>query len=114
MLPYVPLRGRSIRVTRSQKTNLGTKLEYAMKLNSELVERTLGQIEADAIPENHPVFPKLKGLFGDHTFFLDSSGLNIVEPMMQMPRMGKLVNVASWDDADPSQLLAHLPEPTIF
>lgn len=49
-----------------------------MKLNSELVERTLGQIEAKAIPEDHPVFPKLKDLFGDHTFFLDASGLNIV------------------------------------
>lgn len=83
-----------------------------MRLNSDLVERTLGQIEAEAIPEDHPEVPKLRGLFGDHTFFLDTSGLNIVEPMEQMPRMGKLVNVASWDDPDPPQLLAHLPEPT--
>jgi len=83
-----------------------------MKLNSEMVERTLGQIEAEAIPENHPEFPKLRGLFGDHTFFLDSSGLNIVAPMEQMPRMGKLVNVASWDDADLLQLLPHVPEST--
>jgi hypothetical protein len=83
-----------------------------MKLNSEMVERTLGQIEAEAIPENHPEFPKLRGLFGDHTFFLDSSGLNIVEPMEQMTRMGKLVNVASWDDADLLQLLPHVPEST--
>lgn len=83
-----------------------------MKLNSELVERTLDQIEADAIPEDDPVVPKLRGLFGDHTFFLDNSGLNIVEPMEEKPRIGKLVNVASWNDADPPQLLPHVPELT--
>ena len=83
-----------------------------MKLNSVLVERTLGQIEAEAIPEDHPSVPKLKDLFGDHTFFLDTSGLNIIEPMEEAPRTGKLVNVASWDDADPPQLLAHSPEST--
>ncbi len=83
-----------------------------MKLNSELVERTLGQIEAKAIPEDHPVFPKLKDLFGDHTFFLDASGLNIVELMEEKPRTGKLVNLASWDDADPPHLQPHIPETT--
>jgi hypothetical protein len=82
-----------------------------MKLNSELVERTLGQIKAEAIPEDHPVIPKLKDLFGDHTFFVDPSGLNIIEPMTEMPRTGKLVNVASWDDTDPPQLLVHAPVP---
>jgi hypothetical protein len=83
-----------------------------MKLDSELVERTLGQIEAEAIPEDHPVIPKLKDLFGDHTFFLDISGLNIIEPMEEKPRIGKLVNVASWDDTDPPHLLVHVPEST--
>jgi hypothetical protein len=83
-----------------------------MKLNAELVERTLDQIEAEAIPEDHPVFPKLKGLFGDHTFFLDPGGLNIIEPMEEKPQTGVMVNVASWDDADPPHLLPHVPEST--
>lgn len=83
-----------------------------MKLDAELVERTLGQIEAEAIPEDHPVLPKLKDLFGDHTFFLDNNGLNIVEPMEERPQTGEVVNVASWDDADPPHLLPHMPEST--
>jgi hypothetical protein len=87
-------------------------LEYAMKLNSELIERTLDQIEAEAIPEDHPVVPTLRDLFGDHTFFLNAGGLNIVESMEEKPRIGKLMNVASWDDANPSQLLPHVPEST--
>ena len=51
-----------------------------MKLTSAQVERTLGQFEAEAIPDDHPVVPQLNDLFGEHTFFLDSNGLNIVEP----------------------------------
>ena len=51
-----------------------------MKLSSALVERTLTQVDAQAIPENHPVIPQLNSLFGDHTFFLDGNGLKIVEP----------------------------------
>src|SRR6266480_2511073 len=54
--------------------------ERAMKLNSAQLERTLGQFEARAIPDDHPVIPQLNDLFGEHTFFLDRNGLNIVEP----------------------------------
>ena len=42
-----------------------------MKLNSAQLERTLGQFEAQAIPDDHPVIPQLNDLFGEHTFFLD-------------------------------------------
>ena len=52
----------------------------AMKLTSAQIERTLGQFEAEAILDSHPALPRLNELFGDHTFFLDSNGLNIVEP----------------------------------
>jgi hypothetical protein len=52
-----------------------------MKLTSAQVERTLGQIEARAIPEDHPVVSQLNHLFGEHTFFLDFNGLNIAEPV---------------------------------
>ena len=50
-----------------------------MRLNSEWVERTLVQYPAKLVPENDPVVPKLIDMFGDHTFFLDGNGLNIVE-----------------------------------
>jgi hypothetical protein len=86
-----------------------------MKLTSAQIERTLAQFEGQAIPDNHPVIPQLNGLFGDHTFFLDRNGLNIVEPDGAARADGqsaKVVNVASWSDANPNRLEAHEPEPT--
>ena len=52
-----------------------------MKLNSAQVQRTLGQFEARVIPDEDPVIAQLNELFGEHTFFLDQHGLNIVEPV---------------------------------
>ena len=86
-----------------------------MRLTSALVERTLSQFEAEAIPDSHPAVSELNRLFGDHTFFLDGNGLNIVEPAdipEQGLQAGKVVTLASWDDADPPMLTPHEPEPT--
>ncbi len=85
-----------------------------MRLTSALVERTLSQFEAEAIPDNHPVIPQLRGLFGDHTFFLDGNGLNIVpaDTSQQRVQAGKVVNLASWNDEDPPKLAPHEPEAT--
>src|ERR1700733_455235 len=52
----------------------------AMKLNATQVKRTLSQFNAEVLPDSHPVVPQLNTLFGDHTFFLDSDGLNVLEP----------------------------------
>jgi hypothetical protein len=85
-----------------------------MKLTSTLVERTLRQFDAEAIPDDDPVVPQLNRLFGDHTFFLDSHGLNIVEPAgpAQAETQGQVVKIASWDEANPHSLAPHEPEPT--
>ena len=86
-----------------------------MKLNPALVERALAQFEAEPIPDDHPAIPQLRGLFGDHTFFIDENGLNIVEPApSRQPgtQTGQVVNVASWADDDPPSLTPHEPEPT--
>jgi hypothetical protein len=86
-----------------------------MKLNSALVERTLSQFEADVIPEHHPVVPELNRFFGDHTFFLDRNGLNIVEPVAPTQdgaQAGQVVNLASWNNAEPPSLAPHEPELT--
>src|SRR5712672_3666911 len=56
------------------------RMESVMKLNSAQVEQTLTQFKAEVIPDDHPLVPKLNEVFGDHTFFLDSNGLNVVEP----------------------------------
>jgi len=87
-----------------------------MKLSSAQVERALTQFQAQAIPENHPVLPQLNKLFGDHTFFLDSNGLNIVEltpgERTERTQTARVVNIANWSDAAESQLAPHEPEPT--
>jgi hypothetical protein len=87
-----------------------------MKLTSAQIERTLSQFEAQAIPESHPVLTQLNELFGDHTFFVDSYGLSIVEPI-DGPAPGRtqaarVVNVANWSDESLANLAAHEPEPT--
>ena len=87
-----------------------------MKLTSAQVERTLSQLEAQAIPDSHPVAPQLNELFGDHTIFLDSNGLNVVEPTAEAPRAetqaARVVNLANWSDANRTSLVPHEPEPT--
>jgi hypothetical protein len=83
-----------------------------MKLSSEKLESVLEQIDVEVVPDDHPSLPKLRDVFGDHTFFVDASGLIIVEPLEQDPVTGELIKIASWDDADPPHLVAHTPEET--
>jgi hypothetical protein len=87
-----------------------------MKLTSAQVERTLSQFDGQALPDNHPMVPQLSELFGDHTFFLDSNGLNIVEPAGEDSQAGvqagRVVNLANWSDANLTSLSPHEPEPT--
>ena len=87
-----------------------------MKLTSTEVERTLSQFEAQALPDSHPMVPQLSELFGDHTFFLDSNGLNIVEPAGEARgvrvQAARVMNLASWGDATHTRLKPHEPEPT--
>ncbi len=86
-----------------------------MKLASAMVDRTLEQFDAEPLPENHPAVPQLNELFGDHTFFLDVGGLNIVEPTEHREAGAKtwqVVKLASWGDATRASLTPHSPEPT--
>src|SRR5260221_12838653 len=90
------------------------RMESVMKLNSAQVEQTLTQFEAQVIPDDHPLVPKLNELFGDHTFFLDSTGLNVVEPNESIDAgapAGGGVNVAKWSDAPVASLAPHAPQP---
>ena len=51
-----------------------------MRLNTTQVERTLSQMNAQVLPDDHPAVAQLTNLFGDHTFFLDENGLKVLEP----------------------------------
>lgn len=86
-----------------------------MKLNTAQIEQTLHQFESEAIPEDNPLVSKLKGLFGEHTYFLDGRGLNIVEPLEPSQndgRMGVIVNLANWANSEASTLAPHEPQLT--
>jgi hypothetical protein len=86
-----------------------------MKLSSAQVEQTLSQFEAEAIPDEHPLVPRLSELFGDHTFFLNRDGLNVIEPNEAAhagPHAGTVVNLADWSDEHSTSLALHEPEPT--
>jgi hypothetical protein len=84
-----------------------------MKLNSAQIEQTVAQLDGEAIPKEHPMLSQLERIFGDHTFFLDSKGLNIVEPLDAEEADGHLVvviNLADWADASATSLRPHTPE----
>ena len=86
-----------------------------MKLNSTQTEQALNQFEAQVLPDNHPAQRELSGIFGDHTFFLDCSGLNVLEPAKTAEpdaQTGEIVSLASWSDATLTSLRPHEPEPT--
>jgi hypothetical protein len=85
-----------------------------MKLNATQVKQTLSQFDAEVLPDSHPAVPQLNNLFGDHTFFLDSGGLNVLEPAeaLSVGQTGEVVSLASWSDATLTRLRPHEPEPT--
>ena len=86
-----------------------------MKLSSEAVEQTLTQFEAEPLPDNHPAVAQLNQIFGDHTYFLDGTGLHIVELTEATDsgsQQGVVVKLASWSDESRTSLAPHPPEPT--
>jgi hypothetical protein len=86
-----------------------------MKLNSAQVQQTLTQINAQVVPDSHPAVTQLIDVFGEHTFFLDESGLKVLEPSdaAQMDgQAGELVSLADWSDASLTSLAPHPPVST--
>jgi len=87
-----------------------------MKLNSDQVKQTMTQLDAQVLPENHPAVAQLNGLFGDHTFFVDESGLKVLEPAepqeMAAGETGEVISLADWTDSELTSLRPHEPQPT--
>ena len=50
-----------------------------MKLDPGQITHVERQLGFQSVAEDHPVSPELTETFGDHTFFLNTKGLNIVE-----------------------------------
>ncbi|WP_458759906.1 hypothetical protein ACSVBT_03615 [Afipia sp. TerB] len=86
-----------------------------MKLNSEQVKQALTQFEAQAIPDNHPAVAQLNDIFGEHTFFLNGSGLHVLQAAASdgaETQTGAVVNLANWSNDERTSLTPHEPEPT--
>lgn len=81
-----------------------------MKLDTPLRQNVERQLGIQAVPERHPAAPDLKEKFGDHTFFVDTKGLSIVEPNPSPESFSaNLVRIASWAKGG-SELQGHEPE----
>ena len=86
-----------------------------MKLTPDQAEHARAQMKTDVIPENHPMLWQLSDLFGEHTFFLGTDGLAIVDAP---PRDGsgrpefQVVHLANWTDANHTSLVPRKPTPT--
>ena len=89
-----------------------------MRLNAVQVKQTLSQMNAQVLPEDHPAVGQLSDMFGDHTFFLDESGLKVLEPTKATEagsagaQTGEVVSLADWNDASLTSLKPHEPEST--
>jgi hypothetical protein len=86
-----------------------------MKLSTVQIQQTLDQLDAQVLPDDHPAMAQLKDVFGDHTFFVDAKGLNVLEQIEAPGReseSGEMVSIADWSDASLTKLNAHEPEPT--
>ncbi len=70
------------------------------------------------MPETHPASPALCETFGEHTFFLDSEGLSIVEPSepeaepQSATELARIVKLAAWADEQRTELAPHSREET--
>ncbi|WP_438273888.1 hypothetical protein [Nitrobacter sp.] len=84
-----------------------------MKLNAKQVQQTLNQMDAQVLPDDHPAARKLCELFGDHTFFVDESGLKVLESTEPVAAAeaptGSVVSLANWNDGKFSSLKPHDP-----
>ena len=86
-----------------------------MKLTATQITRAAELLDARPVPENSQMGPELKRLFGDHSFFLTSSGLHFIEPEERNEATnatGRLVKIASWINPERKALKPHDPEVT--
>ena len=82
-----------------------------MKLTSSQRRQVEEQLGVEALPEEHPAGENLIEAFGEHTFFLDSEGLHIIEPdLSPHGSTGSVIKLATWASDERTELLGHEPE----
>lgn len=86
-----------------------------MKLNSHQIAAVKQDLSADPLDEENPAIGSLREAFGDHTFYVGSDGLFVVEPVEDTEHPGEpaqLVLVAAWTDEDKKALQPVPPQQT--
>jgi hypothetical protein len=91
-----------------------------MKLSTVRIKQALEQLEPRTVvvPENHPKTTELNEIFGEHTFFLDDDGLEIIEPAAAddedglEENAGQVIRLAMWNDVARTTLAPHPAEAT--
>lgn len=85
-----------------------------MKLSANQIAHAADEIGAQPVPEDHPVVMQLTRIYGEHTFFVDGEGLEIVEVTRPdgSDNAACVVKLASWTDDDRTRLAPHEPQAT--
>lgn len=97
-----------------------------MRLSNAQIAAVKEQTGADPIPEEHPNLSDLREAFGDHTFYLDQTGLHVLEdasggepaneneaapePNGADKTQLAIIRVASWTDDERTTLGTHEPQ----
>lgn len=84
-----------------------------MKLNATQIARIHAEVGADPIPESTPVQTDLEAHFGTHTFYVDSTGLYVWEPIDATEAAqaeAVAIKIASWANDERTILEKHEPE----
>lgn len=86
-----------------------------MKLSNHQVAAVKRELGADPIDAASPATAELANVFGDHTFYLASDGLFIIEPVesSELDREpAQIIRVAAWVDERKQELQPVPPEAT--
>jgi hypothetical protein len=86
-----------------------------MKLNDQQIAAVKASVDIDAIPADNPAVSQLTQAFGDHTFFVVTDGLFILETVDKPDLPGtpaEFILIAGWADEDRSALRGVEPTPS--
>ncbi len=89
-----------------------------MKLTSKQAAAVKERINVDPIDEENPVVEPLRKAFGDHTFYIVSDGLFVLEEVEEAEQAGaeeepaRFVMVAAWTNEEKNALQPVEPQKT--
>lgn len=78
-----------------------------LKLSDNQIAAVRETVGAEPIPEDNPAMEPLKQNFGDHTFYVDNTGLLVLEPVNDPNQPGEpaaVIHIAAWTDEERKQL----------